>query len=412
MLVRAVLCVSCLLVLGTAGLEGRVPVPRDSGEVSALPLSVQLERPASDRRLIPLPPRVQAVVQQAPGDGRGVGGRPARPWWGWLLLGRLHPIVVHFPIGLLTAAAIIEVLHVVRRRPLPSEPGTYCLVIGIVGGLVSVWLGTLNAAHQSMTGDAALALERHRMMGWTALVAAVAALGAGQIARRRTQIRTMAVYLGLVVATSAVVGATGHLGGGLVFGEDYLTDVLPWNEAARRESRTAAASPASRPATAASLATAPSALRPKVASPAAEAPAPAAARPTPAPSHAPLPGAAPAVAAAPDADADMAAQDAANIDFARDVMPILEKTCVECHGPDKVKARLRMDSIAGLQKGGKNGPLFKPGDAENSLIMRRVQGLDGEDQMPLDKDPLTEAQIDTLRRWIAAGASFGAAGSQ
>jgi mono/diheme cytochrome c family protein len=118
------------------------------------------------------------------------------------------------------------------------------------------------------------------------------------------------------------------------------------------------------------------------------------------------------VAAAPDADADMAAQAAANVDFARDVMPILEKTCVECHGPDKVKARLRMDSIAGLQKGGKNGPLFKPGDAENSLIMRRVQGLDGEDQMPLDKDPLTEAQIDTLRRWIAAGASFGAAGSQ
>ncbi|HTV03580.1 MAG TPA: c-type cytochrome domain-containing protein, partial [Luteitalea sp.] len=89
-----------------------------------------------------------------------------------------------------------------------------------------------------------------------------------------------------------------------------------------------------------------------------------------------------------------------------------EKTCVECHGPDKVKARLRMDSIAALQKGGKSGALFKPGDAENSLVMRRVLGLDGEDQMPLDKDPLTEAQIDTLRRWIAGGASFGAGGSQ
>ena len=93
-------------------------------------------------------------------------------------------------------------------------------------------------------------------------------------------------------------------------------------------------------------------------------------------------------------------------------MPILKRTCVECHGPEKVKARLRMDSVEGLQKGGKSGALVKPGDPENSLMMRRVLGLDGDDQMPLDKDPLTEKQIDTLRRWIAAGANYPAAGSQ
>ncbi len=107
-----------------------------------------------------------------------------------------------------------------------------------------------------------------------------------------------------------------------------------------------------------------------------------------------------------------ATQAADAVDFTRDVMPILKRTCVECHGPEKVKARLRMDSIEGLQKGGKSGPLVKPGDPENSLMMRRVLGLDGDDQMPLDKDPLTEKQIDTLRRWIAAGANYPAAGSQ
>jgi mono/diheme cytochrome c family protein len=96
------------------------------------------------------------------------------------------------------------------------------------------------------------------------------------------------------------------------------------------------------------------------------------------------------------------------VDFTRDVLPIFEKSCVECHGPDKVKARLRMDSVEALQKGGKNGALLKPGDPENSLLMRRVLGLDGEDQMPLDADPLTEAQVDTLRRWIAAGATYPA----
>ncbi len=100
------------------------------------------------------------------------------------------------------------------------------------------------------------------------------------------------------------------------------------------------------------------------------------------------------------------------MDFTKEVLPIINDTCVECHGPEKVKARLRMDSIAGLQKGGKSGALVKPGDPENSLMLRRVLGLDDEDRMPLDKDPLTEKQIDTLRRWIAAGAPYPAIASQ
>lgn len=94
------------------------------------------------------------------------------------------------------------------------------------------------------------------------------------------------------------------------------------------------------------------------------------------------------------------------MDFVRQVRPILEATCVECHGPEKVKARLRMDSVAALQQGGKSGPLFVPGDPDASLLMRRVLGLDGEDQMPLDNDPLTPEQIDTLRRWIAEGGHY------
>jgi uncharacterized membrane protein len=257
--------------------------------------------------------------------------------------------VVHFPIGLLTVAAVIEGLHLVRRRPVPSEAGTYCLAFGVAGALVSAGLGTLNAGHQTITGEAAITLERHQAMGWIAVIAAAAALGAGQVARRTGKVRTLAAYVTLVFATSAVVGATGHLGGELVYGSDYLTDALPWNQQARAV-RTAM----------------------PLATPPAESQAP-----------------------------------AGDVDFARDVRPIIENTCVECHGPDKVKARLRMDSVAGMQKGGKSGALLTPGDPENSLILRRVLGLDGDDRMPLDKDPLTEAQIDTLRRWIASGATYG-----
>ena len=65
-----------------------------------------------------------------------------------------------------------------------------------------------------------------------------------------------------------------------------------------------------------------------------------------------------------------------------------------------------MDSVEALKAGGKSGPLVEPGNPEQSLMMRRVLGLDGEDQMPLDADPLTPEQIEVLRRWIAEGARF------
>lgn len=327
-----------------------------------------------------------------------VPARP-RPWWGWLLLGRMHPVVVHFPIALLTAAAMVEAWRAVRGRPLPSEAGTYCLAFGVAGAVAAVCLGTLNAGHQVLTGDAAAALERHQIMGWISTTAAMAALGAGQMARRAGGARTVAAYVCLLLATGAVVGATGHLGAGLVYGDDYLTGVLPWNQRTASSQRVGAATPtATAPVTAVSptlVASVTPHAGPSIATRGTE-PARVAA--------------APASAAGAEAPA-VVAQDEA-VDFARDVMPIIKRTCVECHGPDKVKARLRMDSVEGLQKGGKSGALLKPGDPENSLIVRRVLGLDGEDRMPLDKDPLTEKQIDALRRWIAAGAPYPAAGSQ
>jgi len=383
----AALCVACLLVSGA----GRVSATTNPAAL-AVTRGVSTHGIEVTHRGGPAP----AAARQAevPAAARG-----ERPWWGWVLLGRMHPLVVHFPIGLLTVAAVIEAAHLLRRRTLPSEAATWCLALGLAGAGASVVLGTLNAAHQSVTGEAAVTLERHRMLGWMAVVAAAAALGAGQWARRGLQARTPLVYLGLVFATSAVVGATGHLGGQMVYGSEYLTGALPWNQ--QRQS-------AARPTTVAVRAIPDATPRPvKPAAPAA--PAPVAAKPT----KAATPTATPAAAAAPPRPiAPAIAHQAASVDFARDVKPIFDKTCVECHGPDKVKARLRMDSVEALQKGGKSGALLKAGDPENSLIMRRVLGLDGEDRMPLDKDPLSEAQIDTLRRWIAAGAPYGAAGSQ
>ena len=101
----------------------------------------------------------------------------------------------------------------------------------------------------------------------------------------------------------------------------------------------------------------------------------------------------------------------ASVDFARDIRPILEANCFECHGPKKSRGRLRLDLKAAAFKGGNTGPAVIAHDSDESLMVRRVLGLDGEDRMPLDEDPLPDSQIALLRAWIDQGAVWPDDGS-
>jgi mono/diheme cytochrome c family protein len=94
----------------------------------------------------------------------------------------------------------------------------------------------------------------------------------------------------------------------------------------------------------------------------------------------------------------------APFDYARDIQPILAQHCYECHGAEKARGKLRLDLRASALKGGNTGPAIVPGDSENSILVRRLLGLDGEEQMPKDADPLPAAQIALIRTWIDAGA--------
>jgi hypothetical protein len=97
---------------------------------------------------------------------------------------------------------------------------------------------------------------------------------------------------------------------------------------------------------------------------------------------------------------------AAPVDYTRDVRPLLEQRCYECHGPKKTRGRLRLDVKVAALKGGKTGPAVIPGNVDNSLLVRRILGLDGEDRMPLDKDPLPASEIALLRAWVGQGAPW------
>jgi mono/diheme cytochrome c family protein len=97
----------------------------------------------------------------------------------------------------------------------------------------------------------------------------------------------------------------------------------------------------------------------------------------------------------------------AAVDFAKDVGPILQSRCVECHGPDKQKGKLRLDTREGLLKGGKDGEAVKAGaPADSEFYKRVILPKDNDDRMPPKGDSLTAPQIETLKAWITEGAKW------
>jgi hypothetical protein len=90
--------------------------------------------------------------------------------------------------------------------------------------------------------------------------------------------------------------------------------------------------------------------------------------------------------------------------FEKFIRPVLVTECVECHGPEKQRGGLRLDSREGWQKGGDSGATIVPGDPEKSLLLRTIRHLEPELKMP-DKAPkLDESVTAHFARWIAMGA--------
>jgi hypothetical protein len=94
--------------------------------------------------------------------------------------------------------------------------------------------------------------------------------------------------------------------------------------------------------------------------------------------------------------------------YAALVEPILASKCYSCHNEKKAKGELIMTSIAALMKGGKNGPLWKPGDPLNSHLLQRAQ-LSEDDKKhmpPRGKPQLAAQELKILELWIATGADM------
>jgi dipeptidyl aminopeptidase/acylaminoacyl peptidase len=97
--------------------------------------------------------------------------------------------------------------------------------------------------------------------------------------------------------------------------------------------------------------------------------------------------------------------------FTHDLLPIFDKNCSGCHAANVKMGSLDLDSYEAIRKGGNNGTIVVPGKSSASRLYLMVAHK-AEPAMPLGAKPLAEADIETIRRWIDAGAPAPAVGEK
>ncbi len=103
----------------------------------------------------------------------------------------------------------------------------------------------------------------------------------------------------------------------------------------------------------------------------------------------------------------------AKVDFTKEIAPILVARCIECHGPKDDKGDLRLDARVHLFPEGEDDRPVVAGKPDDSELLRRLGlPLDDEEIMPNKGEPLSKAQQELFRRWIAEGAEWPAAGDE
>jgi mono/diheme cytochrome c family protein len=70
------------------------------------------------------------------------------------------------------------------------------------------------------------------------------------------------------------------------------------------------------------------------------------------------------------------------VTYAKDIQPLFEASCVRCHGPQRPKGGLRLDSLEGVLKGSKDGKVITPGNSQKSKLVIAVARIDDESAMP------------------------------
>lgn len=264
-----------------------------------------------------------------------------------LFFGRFHPLVVHLPIGFFILVALGEAATLrpgLRER---VEPALGLLVpLSAVAALGAFLMGQLLALEGGFPAGA---------LGWHRRLTLLAVLGMAGCwvlfeRQRGSAGQGRGVYRVVMGATLGVLSLGAHFGGTMTRGESYLSKYAP------------------------------APLKPLLGAPEAKPEA--------------APSAKPAAASEP-------------LVYEHVLQPILTHYCVACHGAEKQKGKLRLDSLEAVQKGGENGPVVVAGNAFKSPLVARVRlpATDDDHMPPEGKPGPTPEELALIEFWIERGAS-------
>ncbi len=264
-----------------------------------------------------------------------------------LFLGRFHPVLVHLPIGFLLLAALLELGNRLGRISISQDVLRFILGWSALSAIFACGAGYLLSLGGGYEEEL---LEQHKWQGiGVAVWASVAWLVKSDFLANRVPVLT-ALYVPALGISTLLLLSTGHLGGGLTHGEEYLTQYTP------EPLRSLAGMP---PRETDSFEIKP-------------------------------------IANIPEA-----------VVYQDIVQPILNVHCIQCHNTTKQKGKLRMDSYEFLAKGGENGAIFVAGKSIDSQMLKRcLLPLEDDEHMPPKGKPqLSESQIALIGWWIDQGAS-------
>jgi uncharacterized membrane protein len=279
---------------------------------------------------------------------------------GLAVIARGHMLLLHFPLALLIATLVLELA--LRKRVAEEKRRDVTgalLLIAAIGAVVTVVTGLLYAADEDWHGHTEVLMGQHRIGGIITGVLAIATL----VAQRRAALKS--AYLPMLAVSVIAVTFTGHRGGQLVHGEGYL--LSPLGEADKKASGDGDKDdePDRIVASDGDESTEETRLR-----------------------H--------PEGAVPDKP-----------EYAKHIKPLIDRSCVKCHGPEKRKSGLRLDKKRFAMKGGETGPAIVPGNVAESLFHKYIAlAPDDEDVMPSKGKLLAQSEIDTIKKWIEQGAEW------
>ncbi len=290
------------------------------------------------------------IAGESPSSPGAVTEPPSHLFQWRPFLAPFHAVVLHFPIGFVVMAAILELYRLWRPSDELKRVTVMVLWLSLATGIVAALFGTMRAGSG---GYEHKMLELHRVYGMAVPFLTLLTLAVQKLAFRAGTRRSLTLaYRSLLGLTTALLLVAGHYGGNLTHGSHYLTENAPTFMRDWLEEELDA------PPAATSLGTN---LSPGLQL------------------------------------------------FVDKVKPVLDSKCVRCHGPEKQKGDYRLDQAEAAVKGGESGrTAIKPGEPLESHLVRLILlPRDDDNAMPPDgKEPLTPEETMALIHWIQQGAPF------